>query len=106
MKLYYENGEIIPATERTPLAELIEKEDGKSAPDDYREAAERFILNMSLIFSYLSANPNETAIWGVIFGLGLQSIYENKSMSDVADEIGCSRKSISAHAVRIKNLIH
>ena len=101
---YYENERPILADETTPRDVVMAMEEGQPKVTDAREAALKYLRVMSLVMAYLADNPTPAGIWGVCFGLGLESVVGNKTMSAVADELGVQRNTISTHARNIVTL--
>lgn len=87
----------------TPI-DILEPIDNSDNP--YRENALAFLRVMSLALSYITdADDSLAASWGVVFAMGLASVTDNRTMAQIAREIGCTRATISNHAKKAQRIL-
>lgn len=96
---------LIPDDAPSPLEILMAMEEPEHY-EDYPDTFRKYIRILSLVLMYIkSSRSSATAVYGVIYALGLEHLTEGKSMNQLSMELGGNHSLIHYHKTRFEELL-
>lgn len=93
--------------EQIPDPHNLDIEAEENEPNEYREASMRYLQVITSCLDWVTANDNpRLASYAVAYALGIDTICQGRSMSDLAQDLGCSVAALSKQIKQFRKTIN